>query len=223
MVWTPVSRRKLCDHVYHVLFLGNTTKCISAQRLVDRHISFASKARRVLRRCLNSSPMTSVDNLNHLFLVPASRNMRTLFDFNLPEDLLDHILLMLSARPRHSYPMHFVQPRDVLVAMGSSKQLRNAALKKFNSIGYGLPFKADKDSPKLCVSGEDPSFLETLLDDFSGNLRKLSVFHSSIGHHWTDVLVCEARLITELALYGLGNEFPLPYRQSYPPQVVCAL
>lgn len=109
------------------------------------------------------------------------------------------------------YAMYFVEPRDVLAAVSSSKLLRNAALKKFNCIQFSQrtidSFKPEKGAMALCF--QDFSLLAALLDTFSGNLRKLTVHDNRslrvkcIEHPWTGVLLRDVRPITELALYDL--------------------
>lgn len=53
----------------------------------------------------------------HLPKEGAARNARTLFDINLPDEVVEHVLHMLSGRLRHVYPLCFVNPRDVLTVL----------------------------------------------------------------------------------------------------------
>lgn len=59
---------------------------------------------------------------------------RTLFDCNLPDEVVEHIVYFLSKRLRHVYPQCFVEALDVLTILGASEKQRAAALKSFRSV-----------------------------------------------------------------------------------------
>lgn len=151
----------------------------------------------------------------------APHNVRTLFDVNLPDEIVQHVLHMLSARPRHAYPLCFVSPRDVHHALGATEQLRDAALKMFTTVEmcdyYPLlsawqckasSYKLNGEPPGLCV--KDELSLSIILNDLGSTLQKLTVRTAcNADHLWVKVLARQKSPITELSVEWHGGIFPL--------------
>lgn len=60
-------------------------------------------------------------------------SVRSLFEYSLPEEIIEQIVRLLSHRPRSVHWQRFVQASDVVTALDASEALRCEALKQFRS------------------------------------------------------------------------------------------
>lgn len=159
--------------------------------------------------------MSFEPSLTHL-AQGCERNMRSLFDCALSLDLIERVLHFRSHRPRHVFSLCYVRPRDVLALFGSSEELRAAALRTFRSVrvtSLNAPYEfcnpgytLSKEPNMLLIQHDAPSAILPPLLDVLGcamsklNARELTLIGIPRMQSWAEVLVREARPISELHL-----------------------
>lgn len=104
--------------------------------------------------------------------------MRTFFESHLAEEVVKRIVHMLSERPKHVSSLRYVDPKDVLNALGDSEKLRKAAITKFKSAE--MTRETNRARTSLCglekgLLVNDDTLFAPILSLLGSTLRKLII------------------------------------------------